>query len=102
MHFTAISPAPPRLPGPGPGDRISQMREVVVYSRPGCHLCDVVKATLRRLEPLGSFRWRDVNIDEDSELHRLYWDQIPVVFVDGRKAFKYHMSERDFLRRLKG
>jgi len=77
------------------------MHEVVVYSKPGCHLCDVVKATLAGLEH-GSFHWREVNIDDDPELQRLYWDQIPVVYVDGKKSFKYRMSEREFLRRLKG
>ena len=83
-------------------DKIAHMHEVVVYSRPGCHLCDVVKETLRNLENRGSFQWREVDIDGDPELRRLYGDQIPVVFVDGRKSFKYHMTERDFLRRLEG
>ena len=78
------------------------MREVVVYSKPGCHLCDVVKGTLAGLEHRGTFRWREVNIEDDPELQRLYWDQIPVVFVDGKKSFKYRMSESDFLRRLEG
>jgi len=78
------------------------MREVVVYSRSGCHLCEKVKETLRSVEHHGGFRWREVDIDGDPELKRLYWDQIPVVFVDGRKSFKYRMSERDFLRRLEG
>jgi glutaredoxin len=78
------------------------MHEVVVYSKPGCHLCDVVKATLASLEDRGTFRWREVNIEDDPELQRLYWDQIPVVFVDGKKSFKYRMPERDFLRRLEG
>ena len=78
------------------------LHEVVVYSKPGCHLCDVVKATLAGLEHHGTFRWREVNIEDDPELQRLYWDQIPVVFVDGKKSFKYRMSERDFLRRLEG
>ena len=78
------------------------MHEVVVYSKPGCHLCEVVKETLRRLEDQGRFQWREVNIDQDPELKRKYWDQIPVVFVDGRKSFKYRMTERAFLRRLEG
>jgi glutaredoxin len=78
------------------------MREVVVYSRSRCHLCEEVKETLRSLESRGDFQWREIDIDGDPELKRLYWDQIPVVFVDGRKAFKYRMSERDFLRRLEG
>ncbi len=78
------------------------MHEVVVYSKPGCHLCDVVKETLAGLEYRGTFSWREVNIEDDPELQRLYWDQIPVVFVDGKKSFKYRMSEQDFLRRLEG
>jgi glutaredoxin len=83
-------------------DKIAHMHEVVVYSRRGCHLCDVVKNTLQNLQERGSFHWREVDIDEDPELRRLYGDQIPVVFVDGRKSFKYHMTESDFLRRLEG
>jgi glutaredoxin len=38
-----------------------------------------------------------VDIDADPELRRTYNDQVPVVFIDGRKAFMYRMSERDFL-----
>jgi glutaredoxin len=78
------------------------MHQVIVYSKPGCHLCEVVKATLATLEGRADFQWREVNIEADPELQQLYWDQIPVVFVDGRKAFKYRMSERQFLRRLEG
>ena len=76
------------------------MHEVLVYSRRRCHLCDVVKDTLRSLENRGTFTWREVDIDAEPELKLLYSDSVPVVFIDGRKAFKYHMSETDFLRRL--
>ncbi|MGB7168889.1 MAG: glutaredoxin family protein [Acidobacteriaceae bacterium] len=76
------------------------MHEVIVYSRAGCHLCDVVKETLSQLQSTADFRWRDVDIDTDPELRRLYNDEIPVVFIDGRKAFKYHMDPRQFLRAL--
>lgn len=76
------------------------MHEVVVYSRPGCHLCDVVKETLAQVQGQADFQWREVDIDTDLELRRKYNDEVPVVFIDGRKAFKYHMDSRDFLRRL--
>ncbi len=78
------------------------MHEVVVYSRQRCHLCEVVKSTLQSLEHRGDFHWREIDIDEDQELRTLYGDSVPVVFIDGRKSFKYRMSERDFLRRLEG
>jgi glutaredoxin len=74
--------------------------EVIVYSRSGCHLCDVVKQQLDTWRSRADFTWREVDIDADPELLRLYNEEVPVVFIDGRKAFKYHLNERDFLRRL--
>ena len=75
-------------------------RQVVVYSRKGCHLCEIVKETLSKLERRGGFTWHEVDVDSDEQLRRQYSDEVPVVFIDGRKAFKYHMDERDFLRKL--
>ncbi len=76
------------------------MHEVVVYSREGCHLCDVVKETLRQVEGEADFEWRDVDIDADPALRRKYNEEVPVVFIDGRKAFRYRMEGREFLRVL--
>ena len=75
---------------------------MVVYSREGCHLCDVVKETLKQMEGEAEFRWRVVDIDGDPELRQKYNEEVPVVFIDGRKAFKYHMDGRQFLRALAG
>lgn len=76
------------------------MHDVVVYSRKQCHLCDDVKHVLSRLERNGDFRWREIDIDSDPELQRLYNEEVPVVFIDGRKAFKYTIDEQEFLRKL--
>ena len=73
---------------------------VVVYSRKGCHLCEVVKESLTKLSRRGGFTWREVDVDTDAELRRQFSDEVPVVFIDGRKAFKYHMNEQEFLRKL--
>lgn len=78
------------------------MHDVVVYSREGCHLCDVVKETLAQVQGEAEFRWREVDIDADPELRQKYNDEVPVVFIDGRKAFKYRMEKRQFLRALAG
>jgi len=75
-------------------------RDVIVYSRKGCHLCEVVKERLAKLSRRGGFTWREVDVDADLELRRQFNDEVPVVFIDGRKAFKYRMSEQDFLRKL--
>ena len=78
------------------------MHDVIVYSRAGCHLCDVVKQQLEQWRKRADFTWREIDIDADPELLRLYNEEVPVVFIDGRKAFKYHLNERDFFRRLEG
>ena len=78
------------------------MHDVVVYSREGCHLCDVVKDTLKQLEGQAEFQWREVDIDADPELRQKYNEEVPVVFIDGGKAFKYHMEASKFLRALAG
>ncbi|HUY82606.1 MAG TPA: glutaredoxin family protein [Acidobacteriaceae bacterium] len=78
------------------------MHNVVVYSREGCHLCDIVKETLMQMQGEADFQWREVDIDADAELQQKYNDEVPVVFIDGRKAFKYRMDARQFLRALAG
>ncbi len=79
---------------------MSERGEVILYSRKGCHLCEIVKESLVKLERHGSFAWREVDVDSDPEVRRLYNDEVPVVFINGRKAFKYHMNEQEFLRKL--
>ena len=76
------------------------MPEVIVYSRKQCHLCDEVKKKLSYLQSRAQFQWREIDIDSDPELLRLYNEEVPVVFIDGRKAFKYTLDEREFLKKL--
>jgi len=76
------------------------MHEVVVYSRKGCHLCEVVKETLAQVQGDAEFQWREVDIDADPQLLQKFSDEVPVVFINGRKAFKYRMDRRQFLRKL--
>ena len=81
---------------------MSILREVIVYSRKGCHLCEIVKEKLTKLERRGGFRWREVDVETDDLLRRQFTDEVPVIFIDGRKAFKYRMDEQEFLKKLAG
>ena len=76
------------------------MPKVTIYSRPGCCLCDEVKQELRRLRQRAEFELEEINVDEDPELQRLYSDQVPVVMINGRKAFKYRLDPQEFLTKL--
>jgi glutaredoxin len=74
--------------------------EIIVYSKPDCCLCDDVKEQLKKLQKLHKFDWREINIlDDPADLEKFQYE-IPVVFIDGRKAFKYHLDEKRFVRLL--
>jgi len=74
--------------------------QVILYSRKGCHLCEIVKESLVKLHRHGGFHLHEVDVDADPEIRRLYTDEVPVVFINGRKAFKYRMNEQEFLKKL--
>ena len=78
------------------------MHDVVIFSRKGCHLCDVIKQTVAEAEGDAEFQWRELDIDADPGLRKQFDDEVPVVFIDGRKAFKYRMDKHQFLRALNG
>ncbi len=73
-----------------------------MYSRRGCHLCEIVKEKLIKLERRGGFLAREVDVEADDGLKRQFIDEVPVVFIDGHKAFKYRLDEQEFLTKLTG
>jgi glutaredoxin len=73
---------------------------VTLYTRAGCHLCDEVKRVLAEARRQVEFAYEERDIDTDDELRRLYNDEVPVVAIDGRKAFKYRVDMYEFLKRL--
>ena len=76
------------------------MIEVAAYSKPGCCLCDEVKDLLVLLQTSHAFNLREVNILEDPEDYRKFKEEIPVVFINGKKAFQHHLDEKQFLKEL--
>jgi len=75
--------------------------DVTLYTRAGCHLCDEVKQTLTRARAQADFTLHEIDIDSDPALSARYNDEVHVVEIDGKKAFKYSLTESDFLRVLK-
>ena len=74
---------------------------VEIYSRPGCHLCDDAKEVIERVRKRFDFNVTVINIDSDPKLKREYGELIPVVFINGTKAFKYHVDESAFEEKVK-
>jgi len=76
------------------------MREVVLYTRSGCCLCDDAKEALRVAREQVQFTVREVDIDSDPALHEQHRYDIPVIEIDGRRAFKHRVTPRQLLERL--
>jgi glutaredoxin len=74
---------------------------VVIYSRPGCHLCEEAKAAIQSAGCLGEFDLCEVNIDDDPAALERYHSDIPVVFINGVKVFKHKVDPREFKRKLR-
>ena len=72
---------------------------VTVYSAPGCHLCDQAKAVIDEVGRSADLEVVEIDISGDPELERRYRELIPVVFVDGHRAFTYRVDPHA-LRRL--
>jgi glutaredoxin len=78
----------------------SRDRTVTLYTRAGCCLCDDVRNVLDAAGRRARFRLEVIDVDTDPELRALYGEEVPVVAIDGRKAFRYHLPLDDFLREL--
>jgi glutaredoxin len=76
-------------------------RDVTIYSRPGCHLCEETKTQLLPLLREFGARLTEINIDEDAQLRARYDFDVPVIFLGARKAAKHRVDLAQFRRQLR-
>jgi hypothetical protein len=75
-------------------------RQVELYGRPGCCLCDEARNALMRVRATHPFALTELDIDQDERLLRAYLERIPVVTIDGVEAFELFVDESELARRL--
>lgn len=73
---------------------------VIIYSRPGCHLCDDAKEAIESAACAGQFTLEVINIESDNELLTKYKHDIPVITINGIEAFRHRVNPRDFCHKL--
>ncbi len=73
---------------------------ITLYTRAGCHLCDEAKKVLKEAQAETAFDLEEVDIDQHPNLKAEFNEQVPVVFINGRKAFKYRVDPCELRRRL--
>lgn len=74
--------------------------KLALYSRQDCCLCAEMKAVIRQVAATMSFEFEEIDIDTNHELRERYNDQVPVLFIDGRKAFKYRVTAKQLAKRI--
>lgn len=72
------------------------MTRVIIYSRPGCHLCEEAKTAIQAAGCDGQYELDEVNIETDPDLLRRYRFEIPVITIDGVEAFRNRVSSDEF------
>jgi glutaredoxin len=65
----------------------------LLYTRRGCHLCEVARERLRRAGRRYRFALEVVDIDTDPALAARYGDQVPVVLVNAKVRFRGGVNE---------
>jgi glutaredoxin len=69
---------------------------VVLYHAAGCHLCERARGVLAE----SGFAFEEIDITGDPQLEATYRDWLPVVEIDGERAFVYYVDPAAFARRL--
>jgi len=74
---------------------------LTIYSRPGCHLCDEMKAVVAEtIRGQDHITVEDVDISSDPELESRYGLEIPVLLIDGTRVAKYRVGEAELRRAI--
>jgi len=74
--------------------------KLTLYSRKDCCLCDEMKAVIRKVAVKIPLELDEIDVDGSADLKDKFSDEVPVLFIDGRKAFKYRVTEKELKNRL--
>jgi glutaredoxin len=75
-------------------------RDLTLYTRAGCHLCEEMKAALGPLVREFGARLAEVDVDGDEEVRAMYGNDVPVLFLGARKVAKHRLDARQIRRQL--
>jgi glutaredoxin len=73
---------------------------VTIYSKPGCHLCDEMKAVVKETIHGREITLEEIDISGNPDLLQRYEVEIPVLLIDGKKAAKFRITEAELRRKL--
>jgi hypothetical protein len=81
---------------------VTEKAQLILYTKPGCRLCDEMKREIQRAGCAELYALDEVNIETDLDLLARYRYEIPVLLIDGLEAFRHRLRAADFKARLTG
>ena len=76
------------------------MIELTLYTRNDCELCREMEEVLAAELPSFDAHVNRVEIGGNPDLEARFGQEVPVLFVNDRKAFKYRCTPRELRKRL--
>ena len=73
---------------------------LTLYSKPGCHLCEDLRAALDELQPEYDFTLAEIDITCDDTLFARYRYEIPVLLKDGKEIARGRITDRELIALL--
>lgn len=75
--------------------------KVLLYGKKECCLCVVARKIILKVKKEIPFEFQEVDIESSDALHKRFKEEVPIVFVDGERAFTYRVHEEKLRRILK-
>jgi len=74
---------------------------LTLYSRRDCCLCDEMKAVIKAVGAKIAVDIEEIDVDTSAQLQEQFGSEVPVLFIDGRKAFKYRLTAASLAKKLR-
>ena len=78
------------------GKKVAPRVHVVLYTKPGCGLCEEMKAAMSKAGCTALYTLEEVDIESEPELFARYQYEIPVLFINGVEAFRHRLRSEEF------
>ena len=75
--------------------------QLTLYARENCCLCEEMKEVVRKVATEVSLEIVEVNVDDEPNLKEKYGNEVPVLSINGRKAFKVRVTVKELRKRLR-
>ena len=74
--------------------------QLLLYTRKECCLCEEMKEVIRQVATDRPLPIQEIDVDTSDEIQKEFGNEVPVLFINGRKAFKYRVTAWELAKRL--